>query len=270
VTDTPPAAGLPTLARLESLCAAHGGIEAGYLAQHYRRIASTWQAFSDGPRGQQRGQLLDIGSHWLHQTLVWRLNGFEVTAVDVPETIDTGHVQGLAAEHGISLCRNDSLEHPAGLAALADDSQDLILMSEVIEHLAFNPVTLWRELYRLLRPGGVLIVTTPNYYALRGRAWNISRFLRGHGGGLSVDEILATPTMGHHWREFSLAELRRYFQLLSPDWRIERALRLPHRYRRLAWLLDPVERLLPPLRDQIYMEIGMPTKAVGITAQPRW
>lgn len=261
---------MPALARLESLCAAHGGIETGYLAQHYGRIASTWQAFSTGPRGNERGPMLDIGSHWLHQTLVWRMNGFAVTAVDVPATIDTGHVQGLAAEHGIALCRNDSLEHPTGLATLADDSQDLILMSEVIEHLAFNPVALWRELYRLLRPGGVIVLTTPNYYALRGRAWRPWRFLSGHGGGLGVDEILHTPTMGHHWREFSRAELCRYFRLLSPDWRIERALRLPHRYRRLPWLLNPLERLLPPLRDQIYMEIGLPAKTAGITAQPRW
>lgn len=265
-----PAAGMPGLAALQALCAAHGGIEAGYLDQHYGRIASTWHTFSNGPRGRQRGQLLDIGSHWLHQTLVWRLNGFAVTAVDVPATIDTGHVQGLAAEHGITLCRNSSLEQPDGLAALPADSQDLILMSEVIEHLAFNPVALWQQLYRVLKPGGAVILTTPNYYALRGRAWHWGRFLRGHGGGLGVEEILATPTMGPHWREFSLAELHRYFALLSPDWQIERALRLPHRYRRLGWLLNRLERLLPPLRDQIYMEIGLPAKVAGITATPRW
>lgn len=261
---------MPDLATLSALCAAHGGVEEGYLARHYGRIAAIWQAFSSGPRGGQRGQLLDIGSHWLHQTLVWRLNGFAVTAVDVGATIDSSHVRGLAAEHGITLCRNDSLEHPDGLAALPGDSQDVILMSEVIEHLAFNPVALWQQLYRLLRPGGVLVLTTPNYYALRGRAWQIGRFLRGHGGGLDVAQILQTPTMGHHWREFSLPELRRYFALLSPDWQIERGLRLPHRYRRLPWLLGPIERLLPFLRDQIYMEVGLPAKAAGITVRPHW
>jgi 2-polyprenyl-3-methyl-5-hydroxy-6-metoxy-1,4-benzoquinol methylase len=53
------------------------------------------------------------------------------------------------------------------LAALPfdDSSFDVVLSTEVIEHLA-RPVDGVRELVRVLRPGGRLVVTTPN------RAWH--------------------------------------------------------------------------------------------------
>jgi len=45
-------------------------------------------------------------------------------------------------------------------------SYDTIVSTEVIEHLE-NPRAAFREFHRLLRPGGTLIVTTPNQESLR-------------------------------------------------------------------------------------------------------
>ncbi len=263
---------LPTIEQLRERIGLHAADVDEYLRGHYPRFASTWNAYSNGPIGERRGHLLDIGSHWLHQTLIWRLQGFEVTAVDVPATIDTPIVRDIAAREGIALCRNSNLEHPDGLAALSDDCADVILMSEVIEHLTFNPLILWRTLYRLLKPGGVLVLTTPNYYALRGRAWNLPRFLSGRGGGITIDQILRTHSFGHHWREFTASELRDYFNLLSPDFRIDRLLRLPRRYRSTTrgQIASCIERLIPFLRDQIYVEVSLPEKRAGITLDASW
>ncbi len=263
---------LPGIEELQERVGRHADDVAHYLHDHYPRFQATWQAYATGPLGQRRGHLIDIGSHWLHQSLIWRLQGFEVTAVDVPATIDSPLVRSVAEREGLRLCRNTSLEHPDGLAALPDDCADVILMSEVIEHLTFNPLILWRTLYRLLKPGGVLVLTTPNYYALRGRAWNLPRFLSGRGGGITVEQILRTHSFGHHWREFAPAELRRYFTLLSPDFRIERLLRLARvrsdtRRRRV---MSRIEQAVPLLRDQLYLEVGLPEKRAGITLEASW
>ncbi len=46
---------------------------------------------------------------------------------------------------------------------------DIVVAAETIEHLE-NPRALWRELTRLARPGGVVIVTTPNNLSLLSKA----------------------------------------------------------------------------------------------------
>lgn len=46
--------------------------------------------------------------------------------------------------------------------------------------------------------------------------------LTGPGIGTTVEDILSFGTYGHHWKEFSPAELKRYFEMLSPDFVDER------------------------------------------------
>jgi 2-polyprenyl-3-methyl-5-hydroxy-6-metoxy-1,4-benzoquinol methylase len=61
----------------------------------------------------------------------------------------------------------------------ADSSYDVIISTEVIEHLE-NPRGVFRELHRLLRPGGTLIVTTPNQESIRSY---LCLLLDGHYAG---------------------------------------------------------------------------------------
>lgn len=50
----------------------------------------------------------------------------------------------------------------------ANDSFDIITCSEVVEHLE-NYRRVLREIYRVLKPGGLVIVTTPNVLNMRSR-----------------------------------------------------------------------------------------------------
>lgn len=81
-------------------------------------------------------------------------------------------------------------------------SFDLVYFCETLEHLVVNPLRVFRELRRLLRPGGHLVVTLPNAV----RLVNVAAMLAGRnffdlywtGNGIH----------GRHNREYTLAELR--------------------------------------------------------------
>jgi ubiquinone/menaquinone biosynthesis C-methylase UbiE len=55
-----------------------------------------------------------------------------------------------------------SLQSKGETLPLESASFNWVLLSEVIEHLA-DPLVLVNEIYRVLKPGGFLYLTTPNY-----------------------------------------------------------------------------------------------------------
>ncbi|HJR79472.1 MAG TPA: class I SAM-dependent methyltransferase [Anaerolineales bacterium] len=84
------------------------------------------------------------------------------------------------------------------LLPLADASFDCVLLSEVIEHLEVPQVSI-REATRVLRPGGRLLVTTPNYRSF----WPIME--------RTVDLLNMAPKMAgeQHIARFHAASLRK-------------------------------------------------------------
>ena len=87
----------------------------------------------------------------------------------------------------------------------ADDTFDLVLCCEILEHLLINPSHMLYEAHRVLRPGGHILITTPN--VLR---WdNLWAMIRGtniydryHGNGI----------YGRHNREYSPGEVSELLQ----------------------------------------------------------
>lgn len=249
-----------------------GGTDDGYLRGHWPRFRNTKARFDARWDKANGTRVLDVGAHWLHQALLFALDGYQVTASDFGDQLRRPNVARLAAAHGIALLGNDDLEHPAAFSHLPDDAFDVILFGEIIEHITFNPVPMWRELHRLLAPGGRIVVTTPNYYALAAARRRLRRGL-GDGGGIPVEEILAYRTHGHHWKEYSARELRRYFALLSPDFHVRVALVEdeadgPHARRHLP--VRMLKRAIPWLRSRLHMEVDLPEKRHGIVIEPHW
>ena len=66
--------------------------------------------------------------------------------------------------HGIPLARGSAFALP-----FKDDSFDCVISSQVIEHIPYDEV-LFTEMRRVLRPGGMLIIGTPDYATL---GWRI-------------------------------------------------------------------------------------------------
>lgn len=82
----------------------------------------------------------------------------------------------------------------------ADESMDVVLFCEIIEHLLNDPVHVLIESRRVLRPGGTLIVTTPNVISLD----NVCKLA---GGGNIYDPYSGHGPYGRHNREYNRHEL---------------------------------------------------------------
>lgn len=110
------------------------------------------------------GRLLDVGcgaGAWL---AAMQARGWEVHGVDFdPQAVAAAQAHGLPVALG-------SLE----AQALPSASFDAVTLNHVVEHLP-DPVSTLRECHRVLRPGGQLVVSTPNGtslgHRLLGRSW---------------------------------------------------------------------------------------------------
>jgi 2-polyprenyl-3-methyl-5-hydroxy-6-metoxy-1,4-benzoquinol methylase len=136
--------------RLEAALASEG-ISAEPIYQTVLRLCRSWQL---------NGDLLEFGAGTgtLARQLADFHTGGTITCADIrpsPESLPA-NIGWLEAD----------LNHAL---PLSNQSFDGIISTEVIEHLE-NPRAIFREFYRLLRPGGLLIVTTPNQESLRALA----------------------------------------------------------------------------------------------------
>jgi 2-polyprenyl-6-hydroxyphenyl methylase/3-demethylubiquinone-9 3-methyltransferase len=265
----------PSVEELKAFLESLGGTDSNYMAGHFERYVQTKaEILRTWPTDKGR-RMLDVGGHWLHQAALYAVDGFDVTSVDMAATFSIPHVQKQAETLGIKLMIESDLENPQAMPTLPENGFDLILFSEIIEHITFNPVQMWSVLYRLLAPGGRIVVTTPNFYALRGRCWEWKRFFSGNGAGLPVYLILGYHTYGHHWKEFSRKELIEYFYRLSPDFQCSKSLQMREFHDRqfgapAKWLARRLEHYFPILRPNLHMEFDLPAKQQGIIAQPGW
>ena len=80
-----------------------------------------------------------------------------------------------------------------------DDSFDVVLFCEILEHLLRDPVAVLHEVRRVLRPGGTLIMTTPNVARLE----NVMHLVEG----ANIYDLYSAYAYGRHVREYTRHEL---------------------------------------------------------------
>ena len=107
-----------------------------------------------------QGRLLDVGcgSGWLlesMQSLGWTVEGVDLD----PRAVDGARSRGLRVHLG----HVDQLDLPA-------ESFDVVTMSHYIEHV-YEPAAVIAACYRLLKPGGRLVIVTPNTRSLGHRLY---------------------------------------------------------------------------------------------------
>jgi SAM-dependent methyltransferase len=87
----------------------------------------------------------------------------------------------------------------------ADDYFDIVLFCEILEHLPTDPTQSLYEIHRVLKPGGYMLLTTPNVLA-----WQ--NFWRLAIGQNIYDQYSGYGVYGRHNREYAPIEVIRLLQ----------------------------------------------------------
>lgn len=143
-------------------------------------------------------RLLDVGNSF--QTVLLK-SLLPDSQVDTLGFYDHRFRAGEGSVH-IELDLNDAYDAERW-PAIPQEGYDLIVFAEVIEHLYTSPEQILNCLRRLLRPGGRILVQTPNAAALKKRL----KLLRGKN---PYELIRLDRRNPGHIRELTVGDLHRY------------------------------------------------------------
>ncbi|WP_322797099.1 class I SAM-dependent methyltransferase [Tepidiforma sp.] len=157
------------------------------------------------PNPRERGKALELGSPPFHITLLLqRFRNYDLSLTGYaadgrPEIRQVLESPEYGETHEfVCTCFNaeaDTFPYP-------ENTFDLVTWCEVIEHLTENPVHTLAEIHRVLKPGGALVISTPNAC----RADSIANFLAGRN--IYDPYHLGAPLKGsRHSREYTFQEL---------------------------------------------------------------
>jgi len=148
----------------EIIDAYDGVVDQRYVEERSGRIETFSRDLAAVHRHERRGKLLDIGCHLGMFLEVAKGAGWDVTGLEPSRwSVEQARSRGLDARHGTL----DSVH-------FEDESFDVVTMWDVVEHLS-DPLTELKRMHRILRPDGLLAVSTMNVDALfprlAGRRW---------------------------------------------------------------------------------------------------
>jgi SAM-dependent methyltransferase len=179
-----------------------------YGAHDFRRFVNTWGLASD-----LHGKCLELGGNPYFTTMPLK----RYTNLDVCLANYFGHENNGEHTQAVEYLEINSSEKKSETLSFqhfnvendvfpySDGEFDLVIFAEIIEHLLNDPCKVLREIRRVLKPNGTLILTTPNVAKLE----NVTRLISGAN---IYDPYSGYGPYGRHNREFNRHELH---QLLS-------------------------------------------------------
>jgi SAM-dependent methyltransferase len=111
------------------------------------------EAAREGPR-----TVLEVGCANGYIACLFNELGFQASAMD---SYEDDKRDAMFARRDIAYTRGN-LNDAIPLASFGDSSMDVVVLGEVFEHILNHPAGLLQAVFRILRPGGKVILTTPN------------------------------------------------------------------------------------------------------------
>jgi SAM-dependent methyltransferase len=163
----------------ELQAAAHGAdFDAGYYTKHRLRFRKILEML---PLFERCDTALELGATAYFQVALREALGCRTTIGTIfsSNVAEKRYVRSFSIGDRRSENLILSVDLESDVLSLPDGSVDFIMCSEVIEHLDIDPMFMMAEINRLLRPGGYLLLTTPNACSAR-NFWKIAHGYRPH------------------------------------------------------------------------------------------
>lgn len=138
---------------------------------------------------------LDVGSLRGYMMIAASLIGYKAAGVDLKKFVD--EIEDLCKKYNFV---NLPLDLEKDALPFPDNSFDVIVLSEVLEHLNFHAGRVFSEMARVLKKGGIVIVTTPNLSRLN----NIVKLVLNKSINAELDQTFSDAT---HYREYTAEEI---------------------------------------------------------------
>jgi len=183
-----------------------------YLDEDFERFLHTWDLARSA-----HGRALEIGSNPYFTTVLLReftdldltlTNSFDPDRTGVDRQTVTYVSKG--GQQVSTDLEYESLNVESSPFPYRDETFDVVLFCEVLEHLLMDPVSALNEIFRVLKPNGLLIVTTPNV----ARFENVARLVAGAN---IYDPYSGYGPYGRHNREYTRHELVKLLEFCGFD-----------------------------------------------------
>ncbi len=183
----------------------------GYVDDSMIRFLHTWGIVRD-----DKGSALELGANPYFTTeLLDRYTDLDLTlanyygangeATETVSLVPAGEAKRVELERKCVLFNVEEDEFP-----FADDSFDIVMFCEMLEHMLMDPMHTLRQIHRVLKPNGVMVLTTPNVARLN----NVLALVNGAN---IYDPYSGYGPYGRHNREYTRHELHRLLEFAGFD-----------------------------------------------------
>lgn len=167
VVDAPPPPEAPQQVEPEYILgwAARDAESTSYAETHITRLERTLNITPPGGPGDR---ILEMGAYMqMTPALRGRLGYGEVRGCYYGPAGQTDHREVKSATGEIFTCEVDLFDAEKDRFPYPDEHFATVLCCELLEHLPSDPMFLMAEINRILRPGGHVVMTTPNVASIR-------------------------------------------------------------------------------------------------------
>ncbi|MBN8729200.1 MAG: methyltransferase domain-containing protein [Acidobacteria bacterium] len=176
-----------------------------YVDTHLTRLVKTLEMT---PAGGPDQRILEMGAYLqITPSLKTKLGYGEVRGCYYGPAGTTDHREAVSIEGEHFTCEVDLFDAEHDPFPYGGAHFDTVLCCELLEHLTADPMHMMAEIHRILKPGGHLVLTTPNIGSLRAIAALLAGYHPGFFPAYIKPAEAGSETDARHNREYTAREI---------------------------------------------------------------